>query len=156
MNRATPVSLRSSLEAAHTFANAGIDFVCVPVLSESDRIDLVNQAAARFEQLIQNAEKNGGRPMSQSREQFEARYPVPAGVRWSEETSRYALVDIKTARHTGSTIAGYEAYVHSWGVWKASRQAVVVHLPPALRGLIDADDVRDEIEAVGLSCEVTP
>lgn len=57
MNRATPVSLRSSLEAAHTFANAGIDFVCVPVLSESDRIDLVNQAAARFEQLIQNAEK---------------------------------------------------------------------------------------------------
>ncbi len=57
MNRATPVTLRGSLEAARTFAKAGIDFICVPVLNESDRIDLVNQAAGRFEQLIQQAEK---------------------------------------------------------------------------------------------------
>ncbi|MCV4287898.1 DUF1382 family protein [Pseudomonas capsici] len=57
MSRATPVSLRSSLEAAHKYAKAGIDFICVPVLSESDRIDPVNQAAGRFEQLIQQAEK---------------------------------------------------------------------------------------------------
>ncbi|MCV4285073.1 hypothetical protein [Pseudomonas capsici] len=59
--------------------------------------------------------------MSLCREQFEVRYPVPAGVLWCEESNRYALVEIKTARHAGSTIAGYEVYVQSWGVWKASR-----------------------------------
>ncbi|MCV4285072.1 DUF1382 family protein [Pseudomonas capsici] len=57
MSRANPPALRSSLEAAHTYAKAGIDFICVPVLSESDKIDLVNKAAGRFEQLIQQAEK---------------------------------------------------------------------------------------------------
>lgn len=67
--------------------------------------------------------------MTQSREQFEARYPVPEGVQWSPESSRYALVEISTARNTGSTIARYEAYVHSWSVWKASREDVVVALP---------------------------
>ncbi len=67
--------------------------------------------------------------MSLCREQFESRYPVPTGVRWNEETNRYALVEIKTARHAGSTIAGYEAYVHSWSVWKASREDVALSLP---------------------------
>ncbi|MCV4343297.1 hypothetical protein [Pseudomonas capsici] len=68
--------------------------------------------------------------MTKVREQFESRYPVPTGVRWNEETKRYALVEIKTARHAGSTVAGYEAYVHSWSVWKASRGDVMVVIPP--------------------------
>lgn len=58
-----------------------------------------------------------------SRQQFESRYPVPKGVEWNPESSRYALVEIKTARNTGSTIASYEAYVHSWGVWKSAWEA---------------------------------
>lgn len=68
--------------------------------------------------------------MTSSREQFEARYPVPQGVEWNPESNRYALVEIKTARNAGSTIARYEAYVHSWGVWKSSREDLVVKLPP--------------------------
>ncbi|MBX8534557.1 DUF1382 family protein [Pseudomonas cichorii] len=57
MTRATPPTLRRAVDVAQKYANAGIDFLCVPVLSESDKIDLVNKAAGRFEQLIQRAEK---------------------------------------------------------------------------------------------------
>ncbi|WHU44540.1 hypothetical protein [Pseudomonas fulva] len=39
-------------------------------------------------------------------------------------------------------------------IWQASRAAVVVELPPALRGLVDVDDVAQLIEAQGL--KVTP
>ncbi|MBX8528534.1 hypothetical protein K5D32_02605 [Pseudomonas cichorii] len=94
--------------------------------------------------------------MSAIREQFESRYPVPAGVLWSEETSRYALVEIKTARHTGSTIAGYEAYFHSWGVWKSSRDALAIELPDHYgyddpgEAIHAINDCRAAIEAVGL------
>lgn len=68
--------------------------------------------------------------MTSSREQFESRYPVPQGVEWNPESNRYALVQISNARNAGSTIAIYEAYVHSWGVWKACRDALAVVMPP--------------------------
>ncbi|MCV4343295.1 DUF1382 family protein [Pseudomonas capsici] len=57
MNRANSPALRQALSMAQAYAKAGIDYVCVPVLSESDKIDLVNKAAGRFEQLIQQSEK---------------------------------------------------------------------------------------------------
>ncbi len=87
-----------------------------------------------------------------SREQFEARYPVPQGVEWSPESSRYALVQISNARNAGSTIARYEAYVHSWGVWNASREDVVIDLP-----LIDERDwavTSDEFGAMREGIEI--
>lgn len=56
MNRASPALLRQSLEVANTYAKAGIDFVCIPVLSESDRAKLINDGALRIEQLLDRAE----------------------------------------------------------------------------------------------------
>lgn len=94
-----------------------------------------------------------------AREQFESRYPVPQGVEWNPESSRYALVEISTARNTGSTIARYEAYVHSWSVWKASREDVVVELPDSFtyhdgseitRAVIVADKLIESLESAGL------
>lgn len=57
MNRANPTDLRKALEAANTLAKAGIMFICMPVLSETDGIRLVTQAAQRFDQLIDQDEK---------------------------------------------------------------------------------------------------
>lgn len=56
MNRASPANLRQSLEVANTYAKVGIDFVCIPVLSETDRVELTNQGALRIEQLLDRAE----------------------------------------------------------------------------------------------------
>lgn len=56
MNRANPASLRKALEAADKLAKAGVMFICMPVLSEADGLQLVAQAAQRFEQLIAEAE----------------------------------------------------------------------------------------------------
>lgn len=56
MNRASPAELRKALEIAATYAKAGIDFVCVPVLSEGDKIALVNDSALRVEQLLEQTE----------------------------------------------------------------------------------------------------
>ena len=57
MNRASPADLRKALEAANTLARAGIMLICMPVLSETDVIQLVAQAARRFDQLIDQIEK---------------------------------------------------------------------------------------------------
>lgn len=59
-----------------------------------------------------------------SREQFESRFPVPEGVAWNPETSRYVLTELRKSRvHT------YESHVERWVVWQASRETLVIELP---------------------------
>ncbi|WP_062390900.1 hypothetical protein [Pseudomonas abietaniphila] len=53
-----------------------------------------------------------------SREQFENKFPVPAGVTWNSETSRYVLTELRN-----STVATYEAHVERWVVWQAANEA---------------------------------
>ncbi|MBX8534556.1 hypothetical protein K5D33_07435 [Pseudomonas cichorii] len=106
--------------------------------------------------------------MSQSREQFEARYPIPEGIEWSTEDGRYQPVGGKYV--AGLSLRIYEVYVSAWGVWKASREDVVVALPDqfsdAYQEYFDdveggcfnggkyAADVRAAIESAGLRCEL--
>lgn len=60
MKRSDPASLRKALDAADTLAKAGIMFICMPVLSEADGIQLVAQAAQRFEEMIEQIERDNG------------------------------------------------------------------------------------------------
>ncbi|SEP58013.1 hypothetical protein SAMN03159444_00113 [Pseudomonas sp. NFACC02] len=60
-----------------------------------------------------------------SRNQFEARFPVPEGVAWNPETSRYVLVHLKRA-----TVSIYEAHVERWAVWQAACDAMQKELHP--------------------------
>lgn len=90
-----------------------------------------------------------------SREQFEARYPVPEGACWNAEQGRYVLFHLKLC-----TVAKYERFVEKWVCWQASREAVVVELPDrkedkycSLRGFDEVRfcaDVMTAIEAAGL------
>lgn len=90
-----------------------------------------------------------------SREQFEARYPVPEGACWNAEQGRYVLFHLKLC-----TVAKYERFVENWVCWQASREAVVVELPDrkegkyfSLRGFDEVRfcaDVMAAIEAAGL------
>lgn len=59
-----------------------------------------------------------------TREQFEAHYPIPAGVEWSDKEQRYQPV-----RVPWFSLTRYESYVEAWVVWQASRAALVVELP---------------------------
>lgn len=52
MERATAVQLRKSLETASAFVKAGIRFIPMPVLDDSDEAALVEQVAARLEKAI--------------------------------------------------------------------------------------------------------
>lgn len=97
--------------------------------------------------------------MTSSREQFEARYPIPTGVEWSDEEGRYQPNDGKYV--AGFSVRQYEAYIGAWGVWKASREAAVVELPGVngteydpLANADYRDECRKAIEAAGLRCEV--
>jgi len=56
MTRANPASLRRSLEMAHALAKAGVDFVCMPVADEADRVNLATQASDRMERMTIIAE----------------------------------------------------------------------------------------------------
>jgi len=60
-----------------------------------------------------------------SREQFEAKFPVPAGVAWKEAIGMYEVVDIWKLDQA-ITIGRYNWL---WEGWQASREAVVVELP---------------------------
>jgi hypothetical protein len=51
MNRASPVQLRKSLDVAHAFAKAGVNFVCMPVVDEADHANLADQAQERLERI---------------------------------------------------------------------------------------------------------
>ncbi|MEZ0197447.1 hypothetical protein AB9U01_25670 [Pseudomonas qingdaonensis] len=89
-----------------------------------------------------------------SREQFEARYPVPEGACWNAEQGRYVLFHLKLC-----TVAKYERFVENWVCWQDSREAVVVELPPKWNDATHSnkqawdcgiDDARMAIEAQGL------
>jgi hypothetical protein len=78
-----------------------------------------------------------------SREQFEARYPVPEGCCWNTEQGRYVLFHLKLC-----TVAKYERFVESWVCWQASRDAVVVDVGDMEWAHVD--EVIAAIEAQGL------
>ena len=61
-----------------------------------------------------------------SREQFEAKFPVPAGIAWDERLGMYKVVDI------WKLVSTLQIGEHNsrWEGWQASREAVVVELPP--------------------------
>lgn len=59
------------------------------------------------------------------REQFEAKFPIPAGVAWKEAIGMYEVVDIWKLDQA-ITIGKYNWL---WEGWQASREAVVVELP---------------------------
>ena len=57
MNRASPAELRKALEVANVFTRAGLRFVCVPVLDDSDYATLQANATYRLQQMAQQAER---------------------------------------------------------------------------------------------------
>ena len=78
-----------------------------------------------------------------SREQLEARYPVPEGCCWNAEKGRYVLFHLKLC-----TVAKYERFVENWVCWQASREAVLVELRAEIDGYVR--ERREAIEAQGL------
>ncbi|TDX30798.1 uncharacterized protein DUF1382 [Modicisalibacter xianhensis] len=51
MDRASPAEARKALEAAHTYAKAGIPFVPMPILNAKQRAQTTQELARRIEQL---------------------------------------------------------------------------------------------------------
>ena len=60
MNRASPVDLRKSLEAANSLARIGIRFVPIPVATEEEFQTLAAELSRRLEQIAVKAEMNEG------------------------------------------------------------------------------------------------
>ncbi|MGR3991639.1 hypothetical protein [Pseudomonas sp. 1121_17] len=60
-----------------------------------------------------------------SREQFEAKFPVPSGVAWKESIGMYEVVDIWKLDKP-MTIGRYNWL---WEGWQASREAVSIQFP---------------------------
>ena len=91
-----------------------------------------------------------------SREQFEAKFPVSAGVAWKESIGMYEVVDVWSLKNI-HTIGEQNA---RWEGWQASREAVVVELPKEITTsagyVMWSAQVRDAIEAQGLKVEVKP
>jgi hypothetical protein len=56
MKRANPTQLRQSLEVANSLVKHGIRFVCMPVVDETDGVNLLSQAAERLERMAVIAE----------------------------------------------------------------------------------------------------
>ncbi|WP_185858870.1 DUF1382 family protein [Vreelandella populi] len=57
MQRANPIQTRQALEAANAYAKAGIPFVPVPVLSTKQRLETLEMATRRLEQLENESEQ---------------------------------------------------------------------------------------------------
>lgn len=85
------------------------------------------------------------------REGFEARFPVPDGVAWSDETEHYGWV-----KGTKQAIKAAMTYRALWTGWKEARAAVVIELPEAYENNADGEwlvrrsEVKRIIEAQGL------
>lgn len=94
--------------------------------------------------------------MSNVREQFEARFPVPLGVAWSDEHQNYGWVKKSAFQKTITYRALFTG-------WQASRESLVIELPAekpmshnheteaarlAFNDAIEAS--REAIEAAGL------
>lgn len=56
MNRATPVEMRKSLEMVDALKNAGLRFVQMPCLSETDCAALIVQVQTRLGMIARQAE----------------------------------------------------------------------------------------------------
>ena len=56
MKRASPAQLRQSIEVANVMVKHGIRFVCMPVVDESDFLNLDSQAEERLERMALIAE----------------------------------------------------------------------------------------------------
>lgn len=90
------------------------------------------------------------------REQFEAKFPLPAGVAWKQSIGMYEVVDIWKLDKS-MTIGRYNWL---WEGWQASRETVVVDitwstcLVPGGNPLEVIDACRDKVKAQGL--KVTP
>lgn len=56
MKRANPAQLRQALEVANAMVKHGIRFVCMPVVDESDFLNLASQAEERLERMALIAE----------------------------------------------------------------------------------------------------
>jgi hypothetical protein len=56
MNRADPLALRAASIAARALVQAGVMFVCVPVVSQDDFLALTKMADARLEAMAQAIE----------------------------------------------------------------------------------------------------
>lgn len=76
MKRADPAGLRKALQAANMLAQAGVMFVCMPVLNEADGLQLVAQAAQRFEDIIEETEQQ----MKNDRENENRQRDAPDGT----------------------------------------------------------------------------
>jgi DNA segregation ATPase FtsK/SpoIIIE-like protein len=71
--------------------------------------------------------------MMTTREQFETKFPVPAGVTWNSETSRYVLTELRK-----STVATYEAHVERWVVWQAACESMSSEVvSPEVKSILD-------------------
>lgn len=92
---------------------------------------------------------------------FEKRFPVPAGIRWSDELDSYCIYDRALAGHH-SELIGYQS---AWAGWHQSRATLVIRLPDtsllqesaakgnerAAQRLEQQQLCRAAIEAVGVS-----
>ncbi|KEY87807.1 hypothetical protein MBA34_13630 [Pseudomonas capeferrum] len=79
-----------------------------------------------------------------SRGQFEAKFPVPAGVAWKESIGMYEVVDVWSLKNI-HTIGEQNA---RWEGWLASREVVVVDVGDMEWAHVD--EVIAAIEAQGL------
>lgn len=80
------------------------------------------------------------------REQFEATFPVPAGVKWSDEHQSYGWIK----KSAFQKVINYRAL---WRGWQASREALIVRLPQ--RWSIDAFEGGWVADADGANLDYT-
>ncbi|MCS4284434.1 hypothetical protein M2396_002730 [Pseudomonas sp. BIGb0278] len=90
-----------------------------------------------------------------SREQFEARFPTPAGIDWNESIGMYEVVDVW--KLVSTLQIGERNW--RWEGWQASREAVLVELPegfdlhdwaPERCSVINRREAAEAIEVQGL------
>lgn len=88
---------------------------------------------------------------NESRAQFEAMFPRPSSVNWSERLQRYGSNDM--------TFTCVQVFLARWEAWQASRQALVIELPEYLDTdrlgfpAYDAEEVDRAIESQGVKCK---
>ncbi len=60
MMRASPIDLRKAMEVARELTRAGVEFVCMPVLNDEDRVKLLTQQCWRMANILKQAEEDEG------------------------------------------------------------------------------------------------
>lgn len=56
LERASPTQLRKALDLANVFVRMGVNFVPVPVSSDAEQVELVEQALEKLKAMEQQAE----------------------------------------------------------------------------------------------------